>query len=89
MLTMILIFVAVIPVVCVVGWLWGTYAPKTRAGSRPADDPAGGFASPAQLRQRLSVDAVRAASSQVRPGLNRQELAPVKTTRKGLLRGRR
>ncbi len=89
MWTMVLIFLAVIPVVCVMGWLWGTYAPKTRAGSRPADDPAGGFASAAQLQQRMSADALRASSGQVRPGLQPQLMEPVKKTRKGLPRGRR
>ncbi|MFF1792832.1 hypothetical protein ACFVXQ_01075 [Kitasatospora sp. NPDC058263] len=89
MAAMVLVFLGVLLVVCVVGWLWGTYAPRTRAGSRPADDPGGGFATAEQLRARLSAEAVRAAGAQVRPGLVRPVLEPVKKTRRrGLTRGR-
>ncbi|MFJ2193089.1 hypothetical protein ACIOJE_34970 [Kitasatospora sp. NPDC087861] len=89
MMQIVLIFLAVLPVVCVAGWLWGTYSPRPRAGSRPADDPGGGFATAEQLHARLSAEAVRAAGAQVRPGLARPVLEPAKATRRrGLTRGR-
>lgn len=55
-----------------------------RAESRPAD-PAGGFATPKQIRERLSDHAVRAAGAQVRPGLPRPREVG-KRERKGLVR---
>ncbi|WP_327072035.1 hypothetical protein [Kitasatospora sp. NBC_01302] len=73
---------------CVAGYVRGTFAKGPRAGSAPADDPAGGFASARQLHDRLSPHAVRAAGAQVRPGLpGPRKIEEPK--RKGLLRGRR
>ncbi|MBV9026439.1 MAG: hypothetical protein JO362_22200 [Streptomycetaceae bacterium] len=72
---------------CIAGYVRGTFAKAPRAGSRPADDPAGGFASPRQLRERLSAEAVRRKGDQVRPGLPQPRITEV--PRKGLLsRGR-
>ncbi|MFJ3883444.1 hypothetical protein ACIPW5_39095 [Streptomyces sp. NPDC090077] len=57
------------------------------AASRPVD-PAGGFASGAQVRASLSQEALLRAAPQVRPSL---PVAPATAAkqRKGLFRGRR
>jgi len=83
------VFLIVVILVCVGGWIWGTIAPAPRAGSKPADNPAGGYASAQQVADRLSVEAVHRAGAQVRPGLAPvEEIVPAKK-RKGLPRGRR
>ncbi len=81
----IVVFLLLVFVVCLMGYVRGTFSKSPRAGSRPADDPAGGFATPQQIRERLSDQAVRAAGAQVRPGLPRpREIG--KRERKGLIR---
>ena len=80
------LFLLLVLAAALIGYLRGTFAKGPRAGSRPADDPAGGFASPEQLRQRLSAEAVRRAGTQVRPGLPQP---PTITAQKGTARGRR
>lgn len=84
----IILFLLLVFVVCIMGYVRGTFSKSPRAGSRPADDPAGGFASRKQIRERLSEHAVRAAGDQVRPGLPRPREVG-KRERKGLNRGRR
>lgn len=88
MITGIGLFLLVAVGACITGYVRGTFAKAPRAGSTPADDPAGGFASPRQLRERLSAEAVRRQGDQVRPGLPRPQTAEA-SKRKGLLRGRR
>ena len=72
----VVLFVLVLAVACVAGFVQGTFGKGLRAGSRPADDPAGGFASPRQVRAALSPQAVRAAGTQVRPGLSADPSGP-------------
>lgn len=83
------LFLLVVFAACLIGYIRGTFEKGPRAGSTPADDPAGGFASPRQLRDRLSEDAVRQAGAQVRPGLPQPRGIESRSKRKGLSRGRR
>ncbi|MFI9041645.1 hypothetical protein [Streptomyces sp. NPDC053726] len=85
---MIAMFLLLVFAACLMGYVRGTFGKSPRAGSRPADDPAGGFATTKQIRDRLSGHAVRAAGAQVRPGLPQQREVG-KRERKGLFRGRR
>jgi hypothetical protein len=84
---MIALFLLLVFAACLMGYVRGTFGKSPRAGSRPADDPAGGFATPKQIRERLSEHAVRAAGAQVRPGLPTSQVIG-KRERKGLFRGR-
>lgn len=72
----------------VAGYLRATFGHKPdRPGSKPID-PSGGFASPRELRERLSAEAVRRQGTQVRPGLPQAQMTEA-PKRKGLLGGRR
>lgn len=82
------LFLLLVFTACLVGYVRGRFSRPPRAGSRPADDPAGGFATPQQVRQRLSEHAVRAAANQVRPGLVRLQ-KPKPRRQRRLSRGHR
>ncbi len=88
MIKFVLLFLGVVLVACIAGWVRGTMAKPPRAETRPADDPAGGFASPQQLHDRLSAHAVRREGAQTRPGLP-QPQAVHTPKRRGLFRVRR
>lgn len=82
------LFLLLVAGACIVGYIRGSFTKGPQAGSRPVDDPAGGFASPQQLRERLSEDAVRRAGTQVRPSIPQPQLR-TSGKRKGVTRGRR